>query len=105
MRARFWPISTRALSIDGKRPLVVVTATDVLGSRARHPQPMAKAWSTALDEPDIPEPGNIVVHLQRGLAKLDGLDIVETGQGPVREMVRLKFSGNARCSFRQPNWH
>ena len=80
--------------VSGKQPLVVVTATDVLGSRARHPQPMAKAWSKVLDEPDVPEPGNIVVHLQRGLAKLDGLDIVETGQGPPREMVRLKFSGN-----------
>ncbi len=80
--------------VSGKQPLVVVTATDVLGSRARHPQPMAKAWSKALDEPDVPEPGNIVVHLQKGLAKLDGLDIVETGQGPPREMVRLKFSGN-----------
>ena len=71
--------------VSGKQPLVVVTATDVLGSRARHLQPTAKAWSKALDEPDVPEPGNIVVHLQRGLAKLDGLDVVETGQGPVRE--------------------
>ena len=79
--------------ISGKQPLVVVTATDVLGSRARHPQPMAKAWSEALGKPDVPEPGNIVVHLQRGLAKLDDLDVIEMGQGPVREMVRLKFSG------------
>lgn len=82
--------------VSGKQPLVVVTATDVLGSRARHPQPMDKAWSKALGEPDVPEPGNIVVHLQRGLAKLDGLDIVETGPGPPREMVRLKFSGKRR---------
>ena len=80
--------------VSGKQALVVVTATDVLGSRARHPQPMARAWSTALNELDAPELGNIVVHLQRGLAKLDSLDIVETGQGPVREMVRLKFSGD-----------
>ena len=81
--------------IDGKRPLAAVTATDVLGSRARHPKPMARAWSTTLDEPNIPEPGNIVVHLQRGLAELDGLEIVDAGEGPVHEMVRLRFSGNA----------
>jgi transcription-repair coupling factor (superfamily II helicase) len=107
-RYSFWEKAARGLSnegavladfdagfvVSGKQPLVVVTATDVLGSRAWHLQPTAKAWTKALDEADFPEPGNIVVHLQRGLAKLDGLDLVETGQGPVREMVRLRFSGN-----------
>src|SRR6185503_818724 len=28
----------------GKKQTLVVTASDVLGSRAHHPQPMAKAW-------------------------------------------------------------
>ncbi len=36
---------------SGRKPLVVVTATDVLGSRAHHPQPMARAWSAAFDHP------------------------------------------------------
>ena len=65
----------------GRKPLVVVTASDVLGSRAHHPQPMARAWTPAFDHPDVPEPGTIVVHLQRGLAVLDGLQTFDMGKG------------------------
>jgi Transposase DDE domain len=35
--------------VPGRKPLVVVTASDVLGSRAHHPQPMARAWNAAFD--------------------------------------------------------
>ncbi|MGY3447111.1 transcription-repair coupling factor (superfamily II helicase) [Bradyrhizobium sp. USDA 4473] len=87
---------------SGRKPLVVVTATDVLGSRAHHPQPMAKAWAAAFDHPDVPERGAVVVHLQRGLAVLDGLQTFdmgeesgkESGKGSSREMVRLAFAGD-----------
>jgi transcription-repair coupling factor (superfamily II helicase) len=78
----------------GRKPLVVVTASDVLGSRAHHPQPMAKAWTPAFDHPDVPEPGTIVVHLQRGLAVLEGLQTFDMGKGAAREMVRLEFAGD-----------
>jgi hypothetical protein len=40
--------------------LIVVSATDVLGSRPHHPQP--------IDKMDVPQVGTIVVHLQRGLS-------------------------------------
>ena len=72
----------------------VVTATDVLGSRAHHPQPMARAWSAAFDHPDVPERGAVVVHLQRGLAVLDGLQALDMGKGSSREMIRLAFAGD-----------
>jgi transcription-repair coupling factor (superfamily II helicase) len=77
----------------GRKPLVVVTATDVLGSRAHHPQPMSRAW-TAFEHPDVPEQGTVVVHLQRGLALLDGLQSLDIGEGVSRELVRLKFAGD-----------
>lgn len=80
--------------VAGKRPILVVTASDVLGSRAHHPQPMAKAWTAAFDHPDIPEQGAAVVHLQRGLALLDRLQILDMGNGTSREMIRLKFAGD-----------
>lgn len=80
--------------IPGKKPAVVLTASDVLGSRAHHPQPMARSWSAAFDHPDVPEQGTVVVHLQRGLAVLDGLQTVNTGGGAWREMVRLSFAGD-----------
>ncbi|WP_306417070.1 DEAD/DEAH box helicase [Bradyrhizobium xenonodulans] len=76
----------------GRKPLVVVTASDVLGSRAHHPQPMARVWTAAFDHPDVPERGTAVVHLQRGLALLDGLQTFDMGKGSRREMVRLAFA-------------
>jgi transcription-repair coupling factor (superfamily II helicase) len=80
--------------VPGRKPLVVVTASDVLGSRAHHPQPMARAWNTAFDHTDVPELGSVVVHLQRGLALLDGLQSVATGDASTREMIRLAFAGD-----------
>ena len=77
---------------SGRKPLVVVTASDVLGSRAHHPQPMARAWSSAFDHPDVPERGTVVVHLQRGLAVLDGLQSFGMGKEASREMIRLEFA-------------
>ena len=80
--------------VPGRNPLVVVTASDVLGSRAHHPQPMARAWNAAFDHADVPELGAVVVHLQRGLACLDGLQAVTTGEVSSREMIRLAFAGD-----------
>ncbi|MGY8708675.1 helicase-related protein [Bradyrhizobium sp. 18BD] len=80
--------------VPGRKPIVVLTASDVLGSRAHHPQPMARSWSAAFDHADVPEQGTVVVHLQRGLAVLDGLQTVNTGGGALREMVRLSFAGD-----------
>jgi transcription-repair coupling factor (superfamily II helicase) len=80
--------------VPGRKELVVVTASDVLGSRAHHPQPMARSWSAAFDHADVPEQGTVIVHLQRGLAGLDGLQTVNTGDGALREMVRLSFAGD-----------
>jgi transcription-repair coupling factor (superfamily II helicase) len=79
--------------VPGRKPLVVVTASDVLGSRAHHPQPMTRAWNAAFDYTDVPELGSVVVHLQRGLALLDGLQSVATGDVSSREMIRLVFAG------------
>jgi transcription-repair coupling factor (superfamily II helicase) len=79
--------------VSGQK-IVVVTASDVLGSRAHHPQPMARGWIAAFDHPDVPEKDAVVVHLQRGLASLDGLQVVELGKGSRREMIRLRFAAD-----------
>ena len=78
---------------SGRKPLIVVTASDVLGSRAHHPQPMARAGTAAFDHSDVPERGTVVVHLQRGLALLDGLQAVDIGEKASSEMIRLAFAG------------
>jgi len=79
--------------LSGQKAVVFVTATDVLGSRARHPQPMEKGWTTPFDRQDVPEQGAVVVHLQRGLALLQGLQSVDMGGGLSRETIRLEFAG------------
>jgi transcription-repair coupling factor (superfamily II helicase) len=80
--------------MPGQKPLVVITSTDVLGSRAHHPQPMSRAWTAAFDAADLPEIGSVVVHLQRGLARLRGFQAVGGGSMPAREMIRLVFAGD-----------
>src|SRR6202007_2640046 len=53
----------------GRKPLVVVTASDVLGSRAHHPQPMARAWSAAFDHADVAGQGGGGGYSQRGMGR------------------------------------
>ena len=80
--------------VPAERSLVVITATDVLGSRAHHPQPMTRAWTSAFDAVDVPEIGSVVVHLHRGLARLGSLQAMGTEGVSAREMIRLVFAGN-----------
>jgi transcription-repair coupling factor (superfamily II helicase) len=84
----------RGFIVPGQKPLVVITASDVLGSRAHHPQPMSRAWLSAFDALDAPDIGTVVVHLQRGLARLGGLRAVGSEGMPARELVRLVFAGD-----------
>ncbi|WP_410051547.1 TRCF domain-containing protein [Bradyrhizobium sp. SZCCHNR1085] len=74
------------------RPLLVVAAADVLGSRAHHLQPMARQNPTAADAATRPALGSAVVHLQRGLAVLQGLERLSAPDLSDREMVRLAFA-------------
>jgi transcription-repair coupling factor (superfamily II helicase) len=80
--------------VPGARPLAVITATDVLGSRAHHPQPMTRAWTSVFDAVDVPEIGSVVVHLHRGLARLGSLQAMGTEGVSASEMIRLVFAGN-----------
>ncbi|MGJ4892373.1 DEAD/DEAH box helicase [Bradyrhizobium sp. HKCCYLRH3099] len=82
----------RGFTIDTPRPLVVITAAEVLGSRARHLQPMARRQAIAVEPEISPVPGSAVVHLQRGLALLEGLELVSTTDVSTRELIRLVFA-------------
>jgi transcription-repair coupling factor (superfamily II helicase) len=84
----------RGFVIRGRKAIIVITATDVLGSRAHHPQPMVRAWASTFAHTDVPQMGGIVVHLQRGLARLAGMQTIATNEIPAREMIRLEFAGN-----------
>src|SRR4029453_12247175 len=86
----------------GRKSLVVGTAPDVPGSRAHHPQAVARTCSTPFQHPEVPEPGGVVIHLQRGLAVLEGLQTFDMGKGVAREMVRLEFAGGAAALVPPP---
>lgn len=73
------------------RPLLVISAVEVLGSRAHHLQPMARRQALT-DAATRPALGSAVVHLQRGLCVLQGLEQVAAGDLSAREMVRLVFA-------------
>lgn len=73
-------------------PLLVVAAADVLGSRAHHLQPMARQGAATGDAATRPVLGSAVVHLQRGLAVLQGLQRLSAPDLSEREMVRLAFA-------------
>ncbi len=67
--------------------IAVVAAADVLGTHAAHAMPFgfARRDLGAADRPM--RPNDIVVHLERGIARLRGLETVG------REMVRLEYAG------------
>ncbi|TBN42013.1 DEAD/DEAH box helicase [Paracoccus subflavus] len=74
--------------------LVVITAQDLLGSRAvspgsRQPQAMGGVPLTGL------ELGDIVVHEDHGLARLEGLEPLDA-QRPGAEAIRLTFAHDER---------
>src|SRR4051812_29322831 len=66
----------RGFTIGTARPVVVITAADVLGSRAHHLQPMARREAASADAANRAVPGSAVIHLQRGLALMEGLELV-----------------------------
>jgi transcription-repair coupling factor (superfamily II helicase) len=77
--------------VDDARHLTVVTAVEVLGSRASHLTPMARAFRNHIGEQPI-APGDAVIHLDRGMAVLRGLTSVNAAGIPDAEMVRLEFA-------------
>lgn len=80
---------------DGRR--LVVTARDVYGSRARRAGGAGAGPAAFGDEPAF-RVGDIVVHLDHGIARLDGLETVDAG-GIVMESLRLGFADGASRLF------
>ncbi|WP_240535844.1 DEAD/DEAH box helicase, partial [Bradyrhizobium sp. STM 3809] len=83
----------RGFTTGASRPMTVITAADVLGSRARHLLPMARP-AAAAGMATSPAPGSAVIHLQRGLALLDSLELVAAPGVSTREMIRLVFAND-----------
>jgi transcription-repair coupling factor (superfamily II helicase) len=76
------------------RPVVVITATDVMGSRAARQNPMAPIGDTLAQDPSDLKPGDVAVHMDRGFSIVAGLETVRAASVPETEMVRLEFANN-----------
>jgi transcription-repair coupling factor (superfamily II helicase) len=77
--------------VDKTQKLAVVTGSDVFGARVA---------STEIDREMIgvkiaPQPGDVVVHEDHGVAILSGLEEIAIDEG-VHEVVRLTFHGEAK---------
>lgn len=80
----------RGFVTSGRQPEVVVSAPDLLGSRASHQDAAAPNFAGR----DIASmaPGDVVVHINRGVCILRGLETFSAPGLPEGEMVRLEFA-------------
>jgi transcription-repair coupling factor (superfamily II helicase) len=78
--------------VDPRRSIAVIAAADVMGSRASHSKPLAVANIRDPNGSAELRAGDVVVHIDRGLAILHGLEAVTAEGVPNTEMVRLEFA-------------
>ncbi len=74
-------------------PLTVVTARDLLGSRARSGEAGSTAAPWAAELPDF-RLGDLVIHEDHGVGVLRGVEAVEA-DGETREAIRLEYAKDA----------
>jgi transcription-repair coupling factor (superfamily II helicase) len=72
--------------------IAIVTAFDVLGSRASHRTPMARLSRHSSKGSAQVATGDVIVHFDRGVAVLRGLESIVVEGAPESEMIRLEFA-------------
>nr|WP_280922878.1 DEAD/DEAH box helicase [Rubellimicrobium aerolatum] len=80
--------------IDRRANLAVLAARDILGSRAGLPAAEALAAPWTLEAAELHE-GDLVVHMEHGVACLDGLETIAT-EGLEGEAIRLEYAEGQR---------
>ncbi|WP_170984336.1 TRCF domain-containing protein [Rhodoligotrophos defluvii] len=72
--------------------IAVIAAADILGSRAEHEAPLGWRDRELGAADDVLRPGDMVIHLERGAAVLEGLDTITTPALARQDLVRLSFA-------------
>jgi len=81
--------------IDASSNVAVISAHDILGSRANG-EAVSASTSVAAQLSDLNfHLGDIVVHIEHGLGRLDGLETVSLEDGHSEDAVRLDYADNA----------
>jgi transcription-repair coupling factor (superfamily II helicase) len=73
------------------REIVAVAAADLLGSRTVHDAPLGWRELARSGAVETLTPGDVVIHVDRGVGLLRGLDTIEAE--PATDVVRLEFAG------------
>jgi transcription-repair coupling factor (superfamily II helicase) len=81
--------------VDGRRKVALITAQDLLGSRASRQQPVMSSVASKVDSATDLAPRDAVIHFNRGLAVLHGLETVSAPGITDHEMLRLEFANNS----------
>jgi transcription-repair coupling factor (superfamily II helicase) len=84
------------------RPAAVVAAADVLGSRAARSHPFRLAPRADRGADEQLGVGDVVVHMERGVGVLRGLETISALGVPDRDMLRVEFANQA--SVLMPVW-
>ena len=72
--------------------LAVITETDILGDRMSRPSRPRVRPENFIAEASVLGPGDLVVHIDHGIGRFDGLDTIEVGGAP-HDCLRLLYDG------------
>ena len=86
-----WPLET-GFEIPG---LWVATEQDIYGTRMSRPPGKRRKSEDFLREVSSLEAGDLVVHVEHGIGRFDGLEIIQSGGG-AHECLRLIYGGGDR---------
>ncbi len=75
--------------------LAVVSETDILGDRMARPRGRRTRPENVIAEAGALAPGDLVVHLDHGVARFDGLETIEVGGAP-HDCLKLVYAGDAK---------
>ncbi len=72
--------------------LAVVTETDILGERLRRRARRSRKAADVITELSAIEPGDLVVHVDHGIGRFEGLATIEVGGAP-HDCLQLTYAG------------
>ena len=73
----------------------MISETDILGDRLARPRRAAKRAANFLAEASSLTPGDLVVHIDHGIGRYDGLKTLEAAGAP-HDCLELHYGGEAK---------
>jgi transcription-repair coupling factor (superfamily II helicase) len=77
---------------DGEHGLAVITEPDLLGERMSRPSKARARPENFIAEASSLSPGDLVVHMEHGIGRFQGLQTIEVGGAP-HDCLKLEYGG------------